>query len=304
MLALMLRRHWQRRHFQRLSLLPLITIEAQKDVPLVARTAFLEALVQALRKEGFILHLWAPGKNARQTRLAVGNSNVGLSDETFILSRVLPTWVCKDPANAMDAAAHEGATILVSTKRTSAPSLFSIGLVGVSISDAQQDITSSLSAATFHRLSQMDAIVCVGKSSGVPNLSLLHRPVYQTQWTLHSSHITKDQNVIGFTSLEDGGAFYHTLIQQGYTLKGFVPLPRIKRHPERQLGPLLRMATNEKATLATSQRDLAFLPASSRKQLETLSLTIEIDPNLIQEIVRVYKTQCPVAPEDSQFRTA
>lgn len=293
------RRKLRKRHTHVTNALPIITIESQKNVSVAAKTAFIEALAAGLKKRGIIAHVWSKGRNTRQTRLVLGSSRTGVSDEAFILSHSISTWVSNSPEHAMNASAHDGANILLLNGKNESPALsaiFSIGIV--ENATTAQDLDALLAGPGFHKLSRMDAIVFIGSQEFMhQRVSLLHRPIYHLQWSLNSAMDTT-QPVIGFTGISDMGALYKMLMEGGYNVKGFVPLPLIKRYTEKQINNILHLAETEKAVIATSQRDMLFLPKKNRRQVQALDLSLQMNEALIDEIARVFNAY--YAPDEDE----
>lgn len=278
----------RRKDVRFMNMLPMIAIDANKNVSIAAKTAFMIALADALKQKGLVPHVWSKGKNTRQIRLAIEGVKDGLSDDAFILSQNIPTWICSASENAMNAAFHEGATVLLLNGRAenfSFPAIFTIALVDIS----GTDVEAVLSGASFHKLSHADAIVLIGQNdTNQQVLTLLHRPIYYTAWKMQDNDIRKDQSILGFTGVNDSGTFYKMLLQEGYNVKGFIPLAHLNRYKEKQLNTLAQLAISEKSILVTSDKDIPFLPKKIRKQIKMFGMSLNVETGLVDEIIRVY----------------
>jgi tetraacyldisaccharide-1-P 4'-kinase len=198
-----------------------------------------------------------------------------MNEEVFILSQTVPTWVCNSPANAVVAAAHAGATVILLNERSEHcdnMANFSIILVDKHVDN---------NVHTVNLLAKSDAIVTLFKDN-IQELTSVYRHAFLATWEIMPNDLA-DTKVIGFTGLHDSGAFYYHLLMSGYNVKGFIPLPHLQRQ-EKQLQTILQMAADSKSVLVTSDKDAPFLSKKMRRQVRVLPLRLKIDPRFFDMI--------------------
>ncbi|GHS92627.1 hypothetical protein AGMMS49949_04970 [Alphaproteobacteria bacterium] len=268
------------------STLPIISVEMLgKDLSPITKTAALIALAEALAEHGFVPHVWTRGANYWQTRLLQNpDAPSGLTEDAFILSQSIPTWVSRQPDQALRAAEDAGATILLlngpPSKNAVVPH-FSIALV----SDP-----SSKAPLPWYTMSHIDAVVTPRfpdkPLESPPDLTKRGAPpLYFSFWSLEAENVSENTPLIGFTGLLNSGVFYQMLLISHYNVKGFIPLSSSNSHKETQWNALVKMVQAQNALLATSQQDYFFLPKKIKLKVHPFSLRLSVDKILVQKIL-------------------
>ena len=212
------------------------------------------------------------GSIAGPVRVA-GEDFTQVGDEALLLARVAPTWVARDRAAGIGAAAEAGATSVVLDDGFQNPSIAKdVSLVVVDgFGNGRVMPAGPLREPVRRGLERADAIVLMRGPEEPGHLG--ERPVLRARIEPVNGGAFAGRRLVAFAGIGRPEKFFHTLETLGADLVARRSFPDHHPYREAELSAMRRTD----ATLVTTAKDAVRLPPTLRSEVEVLEVRLVWD---------------------------
>jgi len=219
------------------------------------------------------------GSLAGPVRVAPDHTAREVGDEALLLAARMPTWVARDRAAGIRAAAATGATAILLDDGFQNPTITKdLSLVvidaGFGFGNRRVIPAGPLRERIAPGLARADAIVVVGAGPEPDALTLAGHPILRADLAPVAADRFAGKSVLAFAGIGRPEKFFATLRDLGATLAAAHEFP--DHHPYRpaELAALHEEAIRRGATLVTTAKDWARLDPAARAQIGVLEVEI------------------------------
>lgn len=249
-------------------------------------------LVERLRQEGWQPHILSRGYGGQ----VVGPHRVqpeidlhtDVGDEPLLLAASAPVWVARDRAAGAQAAAAEGADVVVMDDGLQNPSPVKDAAVvvvdaGQGFGNGQLIPAGPLREPVEAGLARAEAVVLVGEPAAREEAQRRWPELARVAW--HAARLVprrtglslQGERVLAFAGIGRPEKFFETLEGLGAEIVRARPFPDHHVYSEAVLGRLARDAAGEGAMLVTTEKDAVRLPAAFRREVVTVPVALVPD---------------------------
>lgn len=238
------------------------------------KTPVVCALTERLQARGLRVHLLAKGYGGRLKGPLRVDPTVHtareVGDEPLLLARLAPTFIAKDRAAGLLAAAA-GADVVIGDDGLQNPYikaqltlLVMDGVLGTG--NGRLIPAGPLREPLVDALSRVDAVIQIGG----PPRSYGNKPVLLADFHPYGTDWMQGARVIAFAGIGQPEKFFATCTTAGATLVQALPFPDHHPYSESEIRQLIALADREEAILVTTAKDAIRLPASLRDQIRVI----------------------------------
>lgn len=200
-----------------------------------------------------------------------------VGDEPLLLAELLPTVVAKDRRQGAEFAAAQGATAIIMDdgfQNVSVKKDLSLLVIDGTYGFGNGRLLPAgpLRESPEEALVRADAAIVINGNIPLP-ASL---PVISAHTTLDDASL-RGKKLLAFCGIARPQKFFDALGGAGASLVETVPFPDHYFYKESDVSALAAKAARLQATLATTAKDAVRLPASSRKKVLVVPMTLIID---------------------------
>jgi len=208
-----------------------------------------------------------------------------VGDEAILLARIARTWIAKNRAAGVRAAAAAGGDIIIMDDGFQNPTIKKDVTFLLIDNEALFGNGKTLPAGPLREpidgaLERADAIVVVVKAPGEEIQQSLERqikdrPVFRC-WIEADNSITP-QRAVAFAGIGNPERFFETAETSGFDLAGRFAFPDHHRFCAADIDQLKKQAAKNSAILLTTEKDFVRLPDDLRDDLKFLPVEMKID---------------------------
>lgn len=254
------------------------------------KTPMVAALARRLAAEGQAMHLLAHGYGGRPgepRRVDLARDSFReVGDEALVLAALAPTWVARDRAAGIAAAAAAGAGVVVMDDGFQDPAVtpdLAILMVDAALAFGNGRLIPAgpLREPVAAGLARADLTVLVGTGPEQAAARRLWPPLGEALPArlvpVETGLRLAGEPVVAFAGIARPERFFATLRAVGAEVLAAVPFP--DHHPYRPaiLRRLLARARGAGAMLVTTEKDAARLPPAFRREVVVLQVRLEPD---------------------------
>ena len=216
---------------------------------------------------------------------------VEVGDEALLLTAHGPVWVSKDRPNGANAAAENGADLIIMDDGFQNPTIEKA--VSILLIDAENTGGSNkvFPAGPFREpltraQSRADIIVYVGDSE-ISALDAAKKDDRDFAAWLEPAVGLTPRRVIAFSGIGRPEKFYQSLEGAGFDIAARTSFPDHHQFRDMELSALKKLSEKQDAPLITTQKDYVRLPDEFRKNVLTFPVVMRINqPELLAQTVR------------------
>lgn len=202
-----------------------------------------------------------------------------VGDEALLLARKATTWVARDRAAGAEAAAAEGADVIVMDDGFQNPTLakdLSLLVVDgtVGFGNGRVIPAGPLREPVTRGLARADAVVLVGPDRQDIARRTAGKPLLQAEFRARGSTDLQGRRLIAFAGIGRPTKFFETLQDLQAELIGMAEFPDHHPYRESDLAPLLAKAERSGASLITTEKDAVRLPQAIASLVEVLPVDL------------------------------
>ena len=253
------------------------------------------ALAAWFVERGVAVHVVSRGYGGRLAgpfRVDLRRHNFGeVGDEALLLAGRVPTWIARDRAAGIAAAAVEGAKIVLLDDGFQNPTIHkTLSLVVIDAAygfgNGRVMPAGPLRENLESGLDRADALVLLTTEGEERSASLAQingqRPVVPAILAPVAGQRLTDQRVLAFAGIGRPAKFFATLRALGAEIVGERSYPDHHAFSESDIAALRRAASGARARLVTTAKDFVRLPAATRADIEVLEVEVRwSDPDAL-----------------------
>jgi tetraacyldisaccharide 4'-kinase len=253
------------------------------------------ALAAWFAGRGLAVNVVARGYRGRLSgpcRVDLFRHNFGeVGDEALLLAARAPTWIARDHAAGIAAAAIAGAEIVLLDDGFQNPTIHkTLSLIVIDTAygfgNGRVIPAGPLRENLDRGLDRADALILLtaeGEQRSASSAKINgQRPVLSAMLAPVAGERFADQRVLAFAGIGRPAKFYATLRALGAEIVAECSYPDHHAFSERDLTALRRAASGRGARLVTTAKDFVRLPAAARADIEVLEVEVRwSDPNAL-----------------------
>ena len=217
-----------------------------------------------------------------------------VGDEPLLLSRVAPTWVCRDRGDGARAAVDAGAEALVMDDGFQNPTLLKdISIVVVDgqygFGNARVVPAGPLRETVARGLARANAAIVIGPDrAGVEPRLRGALPLLRARMVpAVGADRLAGRRVVAFAGIGRPEKFFATLVEMGCEVVAVQGFPDHHVFSESEVMTLVERAAADDATPVTTAKDSIRLPDAARPMVEVLDIDLEWeDPDALIDLLR------------------
>lgn len=245
-------------------------------------TLALIPLLQALGHTPHILTRGYKGATLTAHRVQQTDDAAMVGDEALLLAQAAPTWVGRDRLASAQAAASNGATILLCDDALQHHALHKD--ISFLVIDGPYGIGNGrilpagpLREPLASAITRCNAVILIGNDAQ-QRTSQLPLPVFTASLKpTGDTAFLKQGNWLAFAGIGRPEKFYSTLRALGSNLVATRDFPDHHAYSDADIIQLQALATRSNATLITTEKDAVKLPASARSTIHVLPVGLVFD---------------------------
>ena len=248
------------------------------------------ALAKHLERRGVHVHAIGPGYKGSFSRQGTArridptrHTVAEAGDEAMLLAQHLPTWVCNDRREAVQAAYDNGAEIILMDDGFQDPSIeksLSILVVDGSYGFGNRKILPAgpLREKVEAGLGRADAVILVGENTSGVTVSIPDAiPLLRSKLVpAAEAEAIAGRDVIAFAGIGGPNKFFRTLEELGCRFKAKLKFADHHAYDEDDLKKLFALSERYDAPLVTTEKDAVRLPPEARAKIYVVPVTLSL----------------------------
>lgn len=248
------------------------------------KTPVVLSLVQILSAAGQVPHILSRGYGGSLPGPVLvdpdRHSAAEVGDEPLLLAQAAPTWIGRDRVASAEAAISQGASLLLLDDGFQNPSLHQdLALLVIDgeygLGNGRVIPAGPLREPARHGLARAQAVIVMGDDKN--NLPLAGKVVLTARVVPCDATPLTGKKVIAFAGIGIPQKFFATLKKAGAVLVGEHGFPDHHPYRDTELADLAREASEKRAALMTTEKDLVRLDRRWRQKITALKVAVVWD---------------------------
>jgi len=241
-------------------------------------TLSLAHLLRAAGKAPHILSRGYGGSSSGPLRVDPARHNAAeVGDEALLLAQAAPTWIGGDRAASARAAIEASAEMLLLDDGFQNPTLhqdFALLVIDANygLGNGRVIPAGPLREPAATGFARAQAVALIGGNAA--GLALGNKPVFKARLVPHDASDLAGKKTVAFAGLGRPEKFFATLRELGAELVGTHAFPDHHAYREAELARLMAEASEQRAELITTEKDLVRLAAPWRDRVRALKVEI------------------------------